>query len=202
MNNEKGQSMKQVLNKVTTRFNKRIRMTTRQAIGLSVFLHIVAGLAVAGIYADDLPSLIATEQESQIEFELVDLDKIRMTNSDSQNRSSDSQANSSSKKAGRLVGLNSSTSKKIVAENVAVNKQSAMLASLASLTELREAFTFVTQEISADSIGTFTPIQGTAPDTKLIADGLTNGYGYGGRSGIISLGGGRGSCPPRPRPRP
>ncbi|MFQ5675400.1 MAG: hypothetical protein ACE5G1_05840 [bacterium] len=202
MNDERRQSMKDILKKVFARIDKKVKMTTRGAITLSVFLHIAMGLAVAGIYGNNLTSLIETNQEDQIEFELVDLDKMSTLTSDNQNQSSDSQARSSANKAGKLRGLKSSTSKKIVSENAAVNKRSAMLASLASLTELREAFTFVTQEIASDSIGTFTPIQGTAPDTKVIADGLLNGNGYGGRNGIISLGGGNGSCPPRPRPRP
>ncbi len=82
-----------------------------------------------------------------------------------------------------------------------VNREAVMLASLASLSELQESFQFLIQELSVDEEGIFTPIQGDVPDTKVIADGLVNAKGFGGRRGIISIsGGGSGKCPPRPRP--
>jgi len=84
---------------------------------------------------------------------------------------------------------------------VNVNKEAVMLASLASLSDLQESFQFVIRELSVDEEGIFTPIQGDVPDTKVIADGLVNAKGFGGRRGIISIsGGGSGKCPPRPRP--
>ena len=111
------------------------------------------------------------------------------------------QPNPLAKKAGQKIGLSSSTSEKLVAENVKVNKEAVMLASLASLSELQESFQFVIQELSVDEEGLFTPIQGDVPDTKVIADGLVNGKGLGRRRGIIRVsGGGNGNCPPRPRP--
>ena len=131
-----------------------------------------------------------TEKEDNVEFELITVKDL------------DFKSSTKVKKAGKKIGLSSSTSKTLVAENVKINKEAVMLASLASLSELKESFQFVIQELSVDEEGVFTPIQGDVPDTKVIADGLLNGKGLGGRRrGIISIsGGGNGSCPPRPRP--
>ena len=185
--------------KMKTRFKKGLKLTTREAVTLSIVLHLFLGIAIAAMNKDKIIKLM-TAKEENIEFEIVAVKDLDLKNSTNQGNSV--QANSSAiKKAGKKIGLSSSTSKKLVAEDVNVNKEAVMLASLASLSDLRESFQFVIQELSVDEEGVFTPIQGDVPDTKVIADGLAKAKGLGGRRGIISIsGGGNGSCPPRPRP--
>jgi len=189
----------QLSNRIQDRFKKGFKVTTREAVVFSIVLHIFLGVAIAAMNRDKISDFI-TEKEENIEFELVTVKDLDLKNSSNQGNSV--QANSSAiKKVGKKVGLSSSTSKKLVAENVNVNKEAVMLASLASLSDLRESFQFVIQELSVDEEGVFTPIQGDVPDTKVIADGLLSAKGLGGRRGIISIsGGGNGSCPPRYRP--
>ena len=189
----------QLSNRIQDRFKKGFKVTTREAVVFSIVLHIFLGVAIAAMNRDKISDLI-TEKEENIEFELVTVKDLDLKNSSNQGNSA--QANSSAiKKVGKKVGLSSSTSKKLVAENVNVNKEAVMLASLASLSDLRESFQFVIQELSVDEEGVFTPIQGDVPDTKVIADGLLSAKGLGGRRGIISIsGGGNGNCPPRYRP--
>jgi len=188
----------QLSNRIQDRFKKGFKVTTREAVVFSIVLHIFLGVAIAAMNRDKISDFI-TEKEENIEFELVTVKDLDLKNSSNQGNSV--QANSSAiKKVGKKVGLSSSTSKKLVAENVNVNKEAVMLASLASLSDLRESFQFVIQELSVDEEGVFTPIQGDVPDTKVIADGLLSAKGLGGRRGIISIsGGGNGSCPPRYR---
>lgn len=195
------ESMKRISNKIHARFQKgNIKITTRQAIGLSLILHLAASLVIAAIYGDKMPALLSTKKED-LKFEFIMIDDTDMGGAEPSGQSKAAQANSAVKKAGKKIGLSSNTSKKLVAENVNVNKEAVMLASLASLSELQESFRFVIQELSVNEEGAFAPIHGDVPDTKVIADGLINGYGFGGRAGIISTsGGGNGNCPPRPRP--
>jgi len=191
--------LRQLSNRIQDRFKKGFKVTTREAVVFSIVLHIFLGVAIAAMNRDKISDLI-TEKEENIEFELVTVKDLDLKNSSNQGNSA--QANSSAiKKVGKKVGLSSSTSKKLVAENVNVNKEAVMLASLASLSDLRESFQFVIQELSVDEEGVFTPIQGDVPDTKVIADGLLSAKGLGGRRGIISIsGGGNGNCTPRYRP--
>ena len=186
-------------NRIQTRYKKGFKITTRKAVAFSLVLHLILGIALAAMNRDKIAGLM-TAKEENIEFELVTFKDLDLKSNTS--RKGNLQSNfSSAKKAGKKVGLSSSTSKKLVAENVNVNKEAVMLASLASLSELQESFQFVIQELSVDEEGIFTPIQGDVPDTKVIADGLVNAKGFGGRRGIISIsGGGSGKCPPRPRP--
>lgn len=186
-------------NRIQTRYKKGFKITTRKAVAFSLVLHLFLGIAFAAMNRDKIAGLM-TAKEENIEFELVTFKDLDLKSNTS--RKGNLQSNSSSaKKAGKKVGLSSSTSKKLVAENVNVNKEAVMLASLASLSDLQESFQFVIQELSVDEEGIFTPIQGDVPDTKVIADGLVNAKGFGGRRGIISIsGGGNGKCPPRPRP--
>ena len=189
----------QLSNRIQDRFKKGFKITTREAVVFSIVLHVFLGIAIAAMNRDKISNFM-TEKEENIEFELVSDKDLDLKNST--NQGNNAQANSSAiKKAGKRIGLSSSTSKKLVAENVNVNKEAVMLASLASLSELRESFQFVIQELSVDEEGVFTPIQGDVPDTKVIADGLLSAKGLGGRRGIISIsGGGNGNCPPRYRP--
>ena len=185
--------------KMKNRFKKGLKITTREAVTLSIVLHLFLGIAFAAMNRDKIAGLM-TAKEENIEFEIVAVKDLDLKNSNNQGNSV--QANSSAiKKAGKKIGLSSSTSKKLVAEDVNVNKEAVILASLASLSDLRESFQFVIQELSVDEEGVFTPIQGDVPDTKVIADGLLSAKGLGGRRGIISIsGGGNGNCPPRYRP--
>jgi len=192
--------LQRLSNKIRNRLKKGFKITTREAVAFSIVFHIFLGVAIAAMNRDKI-SIFMTEKEENIEFELVTVKDLNLASSNNQGKNN--QANSSSViKAGKKIGLSSSTSKKLVAENVNINKETVMLASLASLSALQESFQFVIQELSVDEEGVFTPIQGDVPDTKVIADGLLNAKGIGGRrGGIISIsGGGNGRCPPRPRP--
>lgn len=191
--------LQRLSSKIRNRLEKGFKIRTREAVAFSIVFHIFLFIAIAAMNRDKISGFM-TKKEENIEFELVTVKDLNLASSDNQGKNN--QTNSSSViKAGKKTGLSSSTSKKLVAENVNINKEAVMLASLASLSVLQESFQFVIQELSVDEEGVFTPIQGDVPDTKVIADGLLNGKGLGGRRGIISIsGGGKGSCPPRPRP--
>ncbi len=73
-------------------------------------------------------------------------------------------------------------------------KQALLLASLNTLSALKESFNFLTHEVSSDSTGAFIPIQGMAPDIQGLADGLNTAIQMGIRTGRIGIGGG-GNCP-------
>ena len=191
--------LRQLSNRIQDRFKKGFKITTRKAVVFSVVLHIFLGIAIAAMNRDKISDFM-TEKEENIEFELVPVKDLHLKNSANQDKSAQPYS-SAINDVGKRIGLSTSTSKKLVAENVHFNKEAVMLASLASLSDLRESFQFVIQELSVDEESVFTPIQGDVPDTKVIADGLANAKGLGGRRGIISIsGGGNGSCPPRPRP--
>jgi len=103
--------------------------------------------------------------------------------------------------SGKRVGLRQATSERLVLEKAQPNKEAIMSASLDKLTELRENFRFALERVTADTLGAFAPISGTAPDTDFLMDGVTNGFGVGGRKGLrVRFGGRRGHprCPAYP----
>jgi hypothetical protein len=69
-----------------------------------------------------------------------------------------------------------------------------LMASLNTLSAMKESFNFVTHEIVSDSVGAFLPMQSSAPDIRSLADGLNTAIAIGVRSGRIGIGGG-GNCP-------
>ena len=73
-------------------------------------------------------------------------------------------------------------------------KQALLLASLNTLSALKESFNFVTHKVTSDSTGAFVPIQGMAPDIQSLANGLETAIQMGARTGRIGIGGG-GNCP-------
>jgi hypothetical protein len=74
------------------------------------------------------------------------------------------------------------------------SKHELFTASFSSLSALRESFNFVAHQVIFDSAGIFLPIEGTAPDTRALAEGLRNAIETGIRSGRLGIGAG-GNCP-------
>lgn len=180
-----------------------VNMSTHKAVTLSVFVHILLALAFASLSPDKIVGSRALPKNHLV-FELVKENKIEINKKtslklDNNADGSDQNHHDSIEKLGKTRGTRTSTSKHLIAEKAKINKKAAMMASLTGLSELRESFSFVLHQVSADSMGSFTPIQGTAPDIDLLSDGLENGHGFGTRSGIIIGigGGGGGNCPPR-----
>ncbi|NIR48116.1 hypothetical protein GWO43_06660 [candidate division KSB1 bacterium] len=181
--------LKQMIAQIQAHFRKGI--SKQEAIGMSIVLHLVLGLMFGAPYMNDA-SVMQTAEEDKLVLDLVRGEVIAVRRP--AERQKDMKA---PRKLGKKMGSSERDSKMFIAEEAKVDKRAVMMASLSSLVELRESFNFVIQQVSADSIGAFTPIQGSAPDTKFISDGSENGNGFGSRSGIISItGGGRGSCPP------
>ncbi len=170
-------------------FDSRFRggLSTRQALVLSVCLH-VAAAAVAGSIAWSSGAL-QPAADPTITFELVtpDLDPKPI---DPVQNNADAPRN-----LGKALGDPRSTSRTLVAEQARVNKQAVVMASLAQLSQLRESFRFVVQQVAADSLGTFRPLEGKVPSTEMFTSGA-DGYGFGSRTGIITIGAGSGHCPP------
>lgn len=174
-----------------------------KAVALSVFMHVLLALAFASLHSEKVTG-IRDESKKPLLFEFVknddvDITKTKRTNIDNNADGSNQNNPNSREKLGKSRGVRWSTSKSLVAEKTKVNKKAAMMASLTGLSELRESFSFVLHQISTDSLGSFTPIQGTAPDIDFLSDGMENGRGWGTRSGVIIGigGGGGGNCPPR-----
>lgn len=104
-------------------------------------------------------------------------------------------------KIGRKVGVMTSASKILIAPDTKVNTETVMMASLQNLLALKADVNFRLQETTADSIGNFTPLQGAAPETDFLLDGIVNGFGAGSRSGLrVRFGGRHGgrACPTVP----
>jgi hypothetical protein len=174
--------------------------TRRETIGLSVILHLSLGVAIASMSFDKITGLPYADADEPIEFDLITDTELDFNSDQSNSENSldgvDQNNDEAIPKLGEKQGLESSDSNVLVAENTNVNKEAVMMASLATLSELKESFNFVLHQVSADSIGAFTPLQGKAPHPQLYADGAEDGYNFGYKSGIrVSVGSGGGNCP-------
>lgn len=104
----------------------------------------------------------------------------------------------SPKRGAKKSGIRTAQNAKLVTEKAKTSRETVMLASLDNLFELRTNFRFALREIRVDSLGAFSPILGSAPDTDFLMDGIANGFGSGTRKGlrIRSWGdGGNPACP-------
>ncbi len=179
--------------KVRDRFRKGVN--TRNALGLSMFLHIFIAIAFASFLGGKYYAEHLTDTSS-IEFELVTETDVES----SQNSSSQllGQAPNQLQKNGFNGTEESAGGRERAVSNRDASRQAVVTASLASLSELRESFNFIMHQVAADSVAGFSPVQGEAPNTEFYGAGTNDGNGIGSGSGIrIIIGGGLGGyCPP------
>lgn len=173
-------------------------MSTRDAILLSLALHVTFAMVFAAFY--DGTSIPQPKAETAIAFELVNEEDITYQQLQSSAVLPDKTAGLNPEMNDKLGGtpeshgLKSSRSDVLVAENAHKSREAVMKASLATLSKMRDAFSFAVHQVTADSLGAFKPVQGDAPATRVIADGLGEGVSLGEkiRAGI----GGGGNCSP------
>jgi len=169
--------LKHVGTAMQNRFRRRLK--TRDAIAISIILHLIIGAAMASSFSGAF-FVKPLEDLHSIEFDLV----TEKTNTPFSGQFTDNSSSSESK--GRAGNPAKST----------MNRKAAVLASLASLSELRESFSFITQQVSSDSSAGFSPIQGKAPGIEF---GFKNEDGFGNGTGPRVLISGGGVCIPGPR---
>jgi len=177
---------------------RRKHISTRNAVWVSLILHFAFAMVFAAFY--DGTSIPQRKGEKAITFELVDEHEIIHKQLQSSAVLPDETAGLNPKIDDKLGGkpkprgLKSSRSRDLVSENARKSREAVMKASLATLSKLRDTFSFAVHQITADSLGAFKPIQGEAPDTRVIAAGLGKGVSLGEkiRAGI----GGGGNCSP------
>ncbi|MFQ5771493.1 MAG: hypothetical protein ACE5HX_13225 [bacterium] len=175
--------IKQLWNNI--RLRNSIGINFRKALGISLFLHLFGAVAVASFFVGH--HLIApVTDEITIEFDLVNA-----TNTDIQKNK-----NNATNPLNTLSSQNAPDSESPKSKSSHINRNEVIMASLASLSELKESFNFITQQVSWDSLGTFSPIQSEAPDIKSLTAGLNNGNGFGHKGRRIRITGGGGKCPP------
>ncbi len=176
------------------------------ALVLSLLVHVVVLTVLAPVFfgrnTEEQPS-----PEHQLIFDLVE-ENIERTASHAFHSELEelvgrpNQANVNDlQKVGRKIGLAASRSNVLVAPDAKVNTETVMMASLQNLLDVKTNVNFLLQEMTADSVGKFTPLQGTAPETDFLLDGIVNGFGAGSRSGLrVRFGGRRGgrACPTVP----
>ncbi|MFQ5864399.1 MAG: hypothetical protein ACE5IW_04125 [bacterium] len=187
---------KTVAEKLGNRFRKGV--TTRSALGISIFLHIFIGMAFASFLAGKYYVEHVTDSAS-IEFDLVTETDVKFENDNNKSNPTDQllgqklqdfQKNGFNGTESSAAGRESSSSKPNT------RNEQVVLASLASLSDLRESFNFIMQQVAADSAAGFSPIHGEAPETEFYTAGSNDGTGLGHGSGIRILIGGGGYCPP------
>ena len=183
--------MKSRWNAVVSHFHNGL--SKRESVVLSVLLHMVAGIAVAALTVPGPHSLPL--EDPAIEFEIVTPGNLEDRLVEPTRSDVVQKAAQAVEKAGASLGAKNWASKQLVSERARIDNRSVVMASLSELDALRESFRLVTQEVFADSLGAFVPIEGKTPSTEIFSAG--NGKGLGHRSGIISItAGGNGSCPP------
>lgn len=187
---------KNMVEKSQLRFRKGI--TTRGALGISLILHLFIGMAFASFLAGKYYVEHITESSS-IEFDLVTDTEVKFQSNTYDSNLSDQPIGQKLQNELQTPGFNGSESSAAGRESSIAknnnNNKAVVLASLASLSELKDSFNFIIQKVSADSLTGFSPIQGKLPETEFYTAGF-NGNGFGNDSGVsISLGGGGGHCP-------
>ena len=176
---------------ITNRFRRGI--STRGAIGISIILHLLLGSALASYFMGTL-YIHPAQQKQSIEFDLS-TEKLSMTASND--------LNGENAKAHGAANLESSeeTGKSGNLMTGSMNREAVFMSSLASLSDLRESFRFIMQQVSADSLGGFSPVDGQAPGSEYNSLGYKDGEGLGyGHGAGIYVGGGL--CAPSPAPSP
>lgn len=152
------------------------KLNTSQTILISIVLHIAVALAVAAFWVS---SKISAEAHSANSI-VFDLETIKP-----------SQANSGQlPQAIDEFGLPNADAAKTSGQasnpmRGNMSRDAVVMASLASLSQLRETFAFVTQTVSTDSVGGFSPLHGNVPGSEYDSFGRKKGEGLGNGSGRI-----------------
>lgn len=160
---------------IQNRFRKGLK--TRDAIGISIALHLLGGMVMAWYFVGAFMVAVPPVEES-IEFDLIS-ESAKLSFLDQ----SDGQKMGMPSLAGR--------SSKGLAKNP-LDKKAILMASLGDLNALKKTFSFATQQISSDSTA-FSPMVGKIPSTEFYGAGTKKGRGTG--HGGISFG----VCAPSPR---
>jgi hypothetical protein len=167
-----------------------------KTVVLSILLHTSLLFAIGFVHFDTVPGL-PTRSEAETRMELVLAETEIYTDRSNSDLDFDGDAESYPSpivSRGEQRGVLISESEEFVA-NTETLKEEVMMASLASLSELRESISFGLKEISANSKGTFIPLHGSLPDTDYLANG-DDGYGFGLKKGLrIRVSSGGGNCP-------
>jgi hypothetical protein len=186
MNSVLKTQIKATTEKIRNRFRKGV--TTRNALSISLFLHIFIGMAFASFLAGKYYVERATDSTS-IEFEFVTENDVKFQNN----------STIRDQRLGQNNGFNGAESSAAGSESSPSmpnpKREAVVMASLASLSELRESFNFIMQQVSSDSSSGFSPAHGEAPETEFYAAGSNDGTGIGNGIRVI-IGGVGGYCPP------
>lgn len=176
------------MNGIVQKCSQFFKLNFRRAVIISVGLHFGILAAAAAILLD-APRLIGPAvDEINLELEvLAENEPIEPTFFDNFNQTESAGTEQSDRERG-------GTGSKDLGGDVLSKKQAALLASLNTLSALKESFNFVTHKITSDSTGAFVPIQGIAPDIEGLAAELNEAIQAGIRTGKIGIGGG-GNCP-------
>lgn len=169
--------LKNIAFAIRNRFRRGIK--TRDAIGISILLHLLIGTAFASFLVGTY-YVTPSHPEQSIEFDLI-AETVKPTAADrlagqvSDQTAGGAQSNSATGSAPQTI-----------------DKQAILMASLGSLSDLKESFKFVMQQVSSDSLG-LSPLHGQMPSTAFYGAGSggEDGSGHGG----ISIG----VCAPGPR---
>jgi len=153
----------------------------RSAVGVSLILHVgLAFVATALLFSKQL--MAPPTDEVNIPIELITPPEIEVEKTSLPDKPVYDRFQSENPGANQA------------AENQLAYQQARLLA---SLTDLKESFNFITQPVKADSMSGFTLIMGSAPDVQALSESLIRAREQGktGRGTIIGVGSG-GNCPP------
>ncbi|MFQ5652480.1 MAG: hypothetical protein ACE5IY_21320 [bacterium] len=164
-------------------------ISPRAALCVSLVLHLVGAGFLALIDIDKITGVQLFEDKAVL-FELVADEDFEFDKNSSGEQFTRQNNSSETEKPAEPHSSASNGPYAHVTGNTTVRRENLLLASLNTLDELRPSFNFMVQQVAADSVGAFAPIQGIAPDTKSLTEALT--------SGILKVSGfGHGNCPPR-----
>ncbi len=157
--------MKRILTAIRKRFRKGLR--TKEAVAISVVLHVLIVSAIASFLAGSFV-VVRPDPSESLTLDLVTADEPVRAHD-----------RLSGEQTPEQVGAQSESPDNGFKRNEA-NKQAILMASLGTLSDLRDSFRFVMQQASTDSAG-LAPMQGTVPSTAFFGKGQDDGAGYGGR---------------------
>ncbi|RMD90659.1 MAG: hypothetical protein D6813_08835 [Calditrichaeota bacterium] len=174
------------------------RFSTRQAIGISLILHIFIAMAFAsflmqkyhpeGSPLNTSPLVFDLQTDTKVKFESQNVNQDLDNLTDGFNQPNEVVNNGFNGDAESAAGRAS--------EALNSNNQDVVMASLASLSDLKDSFKFIMHQVSSDSLNGLNPIHGDMPDASYISTGNADGTGAGDGSGVtITFGGGGGHCP-------
>ncbi len=165
----------------------RAGLSMRNSLLLSIVMHLVAATAIATFWAGTHLVEHANDND-EIVFELETITSEHNTSDNLSGKPAD-EFGSTNPDASRASGKASTP----VKGNM--NREAAVMASLASLTELTESFGFITHTVVSDSLGGFSPSDGRIPGSEYDSFGRKKGEGIGAGDGTGVYIGGGGFCP-------